>query len=248
MSSAHAHPQIIRHVEAGETCCDPEWEAAYKRFETPEEEIEKFIRRLRAFGLDRQPKDIRIAELFCGRGGGLAALNRIGLTNVEGVDLSETLLQEYRGNATLHLADCRSLPFDDHSFDAAIVHGGLHHLPTLPADLESVLSEVSRILKPGGTFYVVEPWQTPFLRFAHFVVSQPLVRRFYRKGDALAAMTEHEIETYEQWLGQPNEVLDLFRRFFVLKQHKTAWGKLVLSAIPADAKTGRSHSASGGNS
>jgi len=226
-------PQIIRHVEAGETCCDPEWEAAYKRFETPEQEIEKFTRRLRAFGLHQQPKDIRIAELFCGRGGGLVALQRLGLTNVEGVDLSESLLQAYRGGATLHLADCRKLPFEDHSFDAAIVQGGLHHLPTLPQDLESVLAEVSRILKPAGTFYVVEPWLTPFLRIVHAIVEQPLVRRYYRKGDALAAMTEHERVTYEQWLGQPAEVLDVFRRHFITAQQKTAWGKLLYVGCPA---------------
>ena len=83
-------PQIERHVDGGETCCDQQWEAAYERFETPEEEIEKFMRRLRGFGLDRQPSDMRIVELFCGRGGGLVALERLGLTNIEGVDLSET--------------------------------------------------------------------------------------------------------------------------------------------------------------
>jgi ubiquinone/menaquinone biosynthesis C-methylase UbiE len=225
-------PQIIRHVETGETCCDPEWEQAYERFETPAEEIEKFVRRLRAFGLDQQPKDIRIVELFCGRGGGLVALQQLGLTNIEGVDLSETLLRKYRGVAKLHLADCRNLPFDDHSFDAAIVQGGLHHLPSLPNDLDSVLSEVNRILQPAGTFYVVEPWLTPFLRFVHAVVQQPLVRRIYRKGDALAEMIEHERETYEQWLGQPEQLLDVFKRCLAVGKQRTAWGKLVLTATP----------------
>ncbi len=225
MNSA-SRPQITRHVEAGEICCDPQWEAAYKRFETPEEEIEKFTRRLRFFGLHRQPKDIRIAELFCGRGGGLIALERLGFTNIEGVDLSDTLLEEYGGAAKLHLADCRRLPFDDHSFDAAIVQGGLHHLPNLLEDLDAALLEVSRCLKPSGTFYVVEPWLTPFLRFVHLVVERPLVRRLYPKGDALAAMTEHEIETYEQWLEQPAEIMKVFGRHFHVQQKTTAWGKL----------------------
>ena len=225
-------PKIVRHLDAGETCCDPLWEAAYARFESPEAEIKKFVRRLRAFGLDHQPNDARIVELFCGRGGGLVALERMGLKNIEGVDLSETLLQEYRGVATLHLADCRELPFENQSFDAAIVQGGLHHLPTLPDDLSSVLSEVSRILKPNGTFYVVEPWMTPFLRWVHTVVRQPAVRRLYSKGDALAEMIEHERETYEQWLERPTEVLELFRRYFVLDQQKTAWGKLLLVGNP----------------
>ena len=181
-------PQIVRHLEAGETCCDPEWESAYERFESPEEEIAKFLARLRRFGFDRFPNDLRIVELFCGRGGGLVALERLGFQNIEGVDLSEELLQRYRGQARLHLADCRALPFADHVFDAAIVQGGLHHLPSLPADLESVLSEVNRILIPDATFYVVEPWLTPFLRFVHLVVQNPLVRRIYEKGDALAEL------------------------------------------------------------
>jgi len=234
MTAASSPAQIVRHIAAGEICCDPEWEAAYKRFETPEEEIQKFLGRLRAFGFEQLPKEIRVAELFCGRGGGLVALGRLGMTNVEGVDLSESLLEEYRGDAVLHLADCRSLPFEDASFDAAIVHGGLHHLPKLPDDLDSVLAEVSRILKPSGAFYVVEPWRTPFLRFVHFVTDMRIVRRFYRKGDALAAMTEREYETYEQWLSQPQAVLEQFRRYFDLKQAKTSWGKLRLVGVPRE--------------
>lgn len=228
-------PDISRHVSTGQICCDPEWEAAYRRFETPEEEIAKFIRRLRAFGIHKQPKESRIVELFCGRGGGLIALERLGMTSIQGVDLSETLLKQYEGTAKLHLADCRDLPFENGSFDAAIVQGGLHHLPQLPEDLESVLSEVNRILVPDGRFYVVEPWLTPFLRFVHAVVEQPIVRRFYKKGDALAEMTEHERVTYEQWLGQPKELLGVFCRYFDVKQQATTWGKLRLVGKPTKA-------------
>ncbi|MFK8113025.1 MAG: class I SAM-dependent methyltransferase [Rubripirellula sp.] len=231
-SSSDTLPKIIRHIEAGEICCDPEWEAAYERFETPEEEIQKFVGRLNAFGLNEASKDIRMVELFCGRGGGLHALSQLGLTNVEGVDLSESLLQKYRGPATLHLADCRELPFENDSFDAAIVQGGLHHLPTLPEDLDAVLAEVSRIVKPTGRFYVVEPWSTPFLTFVHFVVEQPWMRKIYAKGDALAAMTDHERVTYEQWLGQPESILQSIQRFFEVDQLETTWGKLRLIAKP----------------
>jgi SAM-dependent methyltransferase len=225
-------PKIIRHIETGEICCDPAWEAAYERFETPEEEIAKFVNRLKTFGLNRVDKNIRIVELFCGRGGGLHALEQLGLRNVEGVDLSETLLQKYRGPATLHLADCRDLPFEDDAFDAAIVQGGLHHLPRLPDDLEAVLAEVNRILRPTGRFYIVEPWSTPFLTFVHAVIEQPVMRKIYAKGDALAAMTDHERVTYEQWLGQPNEILNAMRRYFEIEQLQTTWGKLRLVGRP----------------
>src|SRR5256885_9486685 len=51
---------------------DP-WEAAYLRFETPEQEIRKFISRLQRLGAQRWPREAQIVELFCGRGNGLKA-------------------------------------------------------------------------------------------------------------------------------------------------------------------------------
>jgi hypothetical protein len=51
---------------------DP-WEAAYLRFETPEQEIRKFEKRLLRLGAGAWPRDLRIVELFCGRGNGLRA-------------------------------------------------------------------------------------------------------------------------------------------------------------------------------
>ena len=40
------------------------WEAAYSRFETPAEEVNKFVRRLRRLGVADLPPDVRIVELF----------------------------------------------------------------------------------------------------------------------------------------------------------------------------------------
>ena len=149
-------PEIVRHVAAGQLCCDPEWEAAYKRFETPEQEIAKFIGRLRRFGFDSLDRESRIVEIFCGRGNGLVALEQMGFQNLEGVDLSDSLLEEYRGPAKLHLADCLDLPLEESSYDVVIVQGGLHHLPKMPNDLDRSLEGVRRILKPDGKFYVLQ--------------------------------------------------------------------------------------------
>lgn len=222
---------IERHIHSGAVCCDPAWEEAYKRFESPEEEIEKFIKRLRLLGFENRPRDIRVAELFCGRGGGLVALTRLGFTNIEGVDLSETLLLQNQSGATLHLADCRDLPFEDASVDAVIIHGGLHHLPTLPEDLDQVLSEIHRVLCNEGTFHAVEPWLTPFLRFVHAVIEVPAVRKFYAKGDALAVMIQHERETYEQWLNQPAAIRKLLGKYFKSGMNRTAWGKIIYTGV-----------------
>ena len=201
------------------------WEAAYLRFETPEEEITKFRGRLRRLGAREWPRNAEIVELFCGRGNGLHALERLGFENLEGVDLSPRLLAQYRGPAKTQVADCRTLPFEDRSKDVLIVQGGLHHLPVLPDDLELSLSEMQRVLRDSGRVMLVEPWQTPFLRLAHLVSDQPLMRRLSNKLDALATMTEHERPTYENWLSRPQEVSDLARKYFVPLHESFRWGK-----------------------
>src|SRR5215472_11008212 len=89
---------------------DP-WEAAYLRFETPEEEIRKFVQRLNRLGARHWQLDAKIVELFCGRGNGLVALHRLGFTHLEGVDLSPRLIAQYQGPAKCMVGDCRKLPF-----------------------------------------------------------------------------------------------------------------------------------------
>jgi ubiquinone/menaquinone biosynthesis C-methylase UbiE len=203
---------------------DP-WEAAYLRFETPEEEIQKFMRRLNRLGAREWPPDSEIAELFCGRGNGLIALQRLGFTRIEGVDVSPRLIAQFQGTAKCTVADCRKLPFTDRSKDVLIVQGGLHHLPALPDDLEQTLAEMQRVLRKDGRVMFVEPWRTPFLTFAHFVSEIPLVRRLSNKMDAFATMTEQEIRTYRQWLNQPDVIRKIARAHFVPVRESFAWGK-----------------------
>jgi ubiquinone/menaquinone biosynthesis C-methylase UbiE len=203
---------------------DP-WEAAYSRFETPEQEIRKFVARLKESAAGEWPKDSEIVELFCGRGNGLHALEQLGFSRIEGVDLSPRLLAQYTGAAKCTEADCRKLPFADRSKDIVIVQGGLHHLPTLPADLDQTFAEIRRVLRPTGRVMFVEPWSTPFLRLVHIICENPLARKLSVKFDALATMIEHERRTYEQWLTQPELVLAVAEKYFVPAQQSFTWGK-----------------------
>jgi len=203
---------------------DP-WEAAYLRFETPQEEIQKFIRRLRRLGASAWRNDMRIVELFCGRGNGLRAWELLGFTKLEGVDISAALVAKYEGPAKCYVADCRQLPFADASKDAAVVQGGLHHLPLLPEDLDQTFAEIRRVLTGDGRVLFVEPWRTPFLTFVHFVAEKRIVRRLSPKLDALSTMTHYERRTYEQWLGQPELISGLARKYFEPLPESFAWGK-----------------------
>jgi SAM-dependent methyltransferase len=211
-----------------------EWERAYLRFETPEQEIAKFIRRLLTLGARSWPSDSLIVEIFCGRGNGMRALHDLGFLRTVGIDLSLALASRYSGPGGVVVADCLRIPLARASADVVIVQGGLHHLQALPADLDGVLAEVRRILRPSGTFVVVEPWLTPFLRFVHAVSERAVVRKLSDRVDAFATMTEHERETYERWLNQPDLVLRSLHRDFRPLKELVGWGKLRAAYRPHD--------------
>jgi ubiquinone/menaquinone biosynthesis C-methylase UbiE len=208
------------------------WEDAYQRFETPEQEVSKFIQRLNKLGQKDWPRDTQIVDIFSGRCNGLKALERLGFTRLEGVDYSPNLLSKYDGPAKLHVADCRDLPFDDRSRDIIIVQGGLHHLPSLPDDLRQTLSEVRRVLKPEGKFVAVEPWDTPFLRFVHFLSEKGAIRRLSAKFDSFAAMAHYEAPTYYNWMKRPDEIRNLLQEYFIPQTMDIGWGKLYFVGRP----------------
>src|SRR5579872_3321566 len=210
---------------------DP-WEAAYLRFETPEQEITKFQARLKKLSAAEWRRDSQIVELFCGRGNGLQALTRLGFIHVEGVDLSPALIAQYEGTAPCHVSDCRRLPFTDRSKDILIVQGGLHHLLSLPDDLEQTILEMKRVLRTDGRLVAVEPWLTPFLSVVHAICGNSAVRHLSNKLDALATMIEYERTTYEQWLGQPEAILKLVDKHFHTVSQDIGWGKWSFVGTP----------------
>ena len=216
----------VEITDCGASSSSPDpWETAYLRFETPQQEIQKFVARLQRLGACSWRKDVRIVELFCGRGNGLHALQQLGFRNLEGVDLSPRLVEQYRGPAKCYVHDCRSLPFGDECKDAVIVQGGLHHLLALPADLEQTFAEIRRVLTKDGRALFVEPWLTPFLRMVHVAARNGMARRLSSKVDALATMIELELATYENWLSRPKEISALARKYFVPLHESFAWGK-----------------------
>lgn len=203
------------------------WERAYLRFQTAEQEVEKFVGRLRLLGVDRWDRGLRVAELFCGRGNGLAAWLRLGFEHVEGLDLSEALLGQYRGAARVRVGDARSMPFEDGSRDVICIQGGLHHL-SLHGDLEKVLGEIHRVLSPTGRLVLVEPWLTPFLRVVHAACGVRPLRSLTPRLEALATMIDLERATYEAWLAAPQVILAALRRVVEPATLRIRWGKLML--------------------
>lgn len=75
-----------------------------------------------------------------------------------GVDLDERMVAlarkrlAGRPGVELHVGDATALPLDDGSADAVFDFAIIHHVP----DWRSAVSEVHRVLRPGGRFYFDE--------------------------------------------------------------------------------------------
>jgi ubiquinone/menaquinone biosynthesis C-methylase UbiE len=206
-----------------------QWEQAYQDFETPAQEIRKFKKRLKKLKVTENLKTSQIIDLFCGRGNGICALEELGFQNISGVDLSADLISKYTGQATMRVGDCRNIPFPDNSFDIAIVQGGLHHLISIPNDLEKTMTEAHRLLKPGGQFYIVEPWNTFFLKLLHLVVLDTVIfSSMVPKLNAFKTMVDLEKDTYFPWLNNPELIRSTINQFFHVRFCEIGWGKIFL--------------------
>lgn len=99
------------------------------------------------------PPGSRVLDLACGAGRHLAPLREAGLRAV-GLDLSGPLLDRARSRWTglLTRGDMRELPFRDGAFDGAVqFFTSFGYFRRREEDLR-VLSEVRRVLRPGGAF------------------------------------------------------------------------------------------------
>jgi ubiquinone/menaquinone biosynthesis C-methylase UbiE len=237
LEHAEAEPaEPLEYWHPGLSCVNEHWESAYNRFETPAEEREKFARRFTELGIDQLSRDTALVDIFCGRGNGLAVLRDWGFSNLTGVDLSPELLERCPGSVRRIVADCTDLKFDPDSVDAFIVQGGLHHLPHIPEDLDACLRAVHRSLKPGGTFYVVEPWNTLFLRIVHAITRTRPARALVPRFDAFSTMVEEEWETYHQWLTRDAAIKTAFCTIFPDSQFTASWGKCrIIARKPSES-------------
>ena len=101
----------------------------------------------------------QVLDVCCGTGDVAFALESTG-AQVTGLDFSEPMLsvarqrQSQRGSSQVRFlqGDALRLPFPDHSFDVVTISYGLRNL----SDFHAGLSELSRVLKPGGRLLVLD--------------------------------------------------------------------------------------------
>ncbi|HKD99816.1 MAG TPA: methyltransferase domain-containing protein [Planctomycetota bacterium] len=105
------------------------------------------------------PADARVMEGGCGTGAvSRAVAARAEVGEVVATDPSPFFVERARELAagidalTFAVADARALPFDDATFDVALFHTVLCHVP----EPEVALAEACRVLRPGGQLVVFD--------------------------------------------------------------------------------------------
>jgi SAM-dependent methyltransferase len=127
----------------------PDYSRQAERYDETRSASPSVTRALRK-ALDGAPGP-RLADIGGGTGNYALALSREGWEPVV-VDLSAEMLERAGAKGlTTVFANAERLPFEDESFDAAILVSMLHHVE----DRDAALLEARRIIRPGGRLVLI---------------------------------------------------------------------------------------------
>ncbi|TDD63481.1 class I SAM-dependent methyltransferase [Kribbella antibiotica] len=152
-------------------------------WDTPDSEatIEEAMDRLTDVFIERLKVDAsaHVLDLGCGVGGpGLRVVATTG-ARVTGISISEEQIKTANrlaadagltDRAVFQHGDAMKLPFEDASFEAVMALESLCHMP----DRQQVLTEISRVLKPGGRLVLTDVFE----RFPRKVPRNPGIDKF----------------------------------------------------------------------
>ena len=126
--------------------------------------------------------------------------------NVVGIDISNGMLevgrkkikqQDLEKTIQLQQADSEDLPFEDATFDAVTVSFGARNFE----NLQKGLSEMARVLKPGGKIYILEfsqPTLFPFKQLYDFYFKfvLPLIGKLLSKDNAAYSYLPESVKAF----------------------------------------------------
>jgi len=111
----------------------------------------------------------RVLDVGCGNGAYLATLRARGHRGQRfGTDLSVGMLRRARDSSDgpLLVSDAQTLPFTDNAFDVTLAMHMLYHVP----DRAAALTELRRVLRPGGVALVVTNFASHLEQLHHLLV------------------------------------------------------------------------------
>lgn len=132
-----------------------------------------------------------ILDIATGTGDLAINLAETNASKIVGLDISSGMLEigkdkvkkkNLESKIDMILGDSENMPFEDNTFDAITVAFGVRNFETL----EHGLKEIYRVLKPNGTFVILEtsvPNKTPYKQGYHFYTKNilPLIGKVFSK-------------------------------------------------------------------
>jgi SAM-dependent methyltransferase len=105
-----------------------------------------------AFVAVAEARPRRVLEVGCGMGNFAERVARDTSAEVVATDLSPRMVEvACERGLDARVADVQELPFEDGEFDCAVANAMLYHVE----DLDRALSELARVLEPGGRLVAV---------------------------------------------------------------------------------------------
>lgn len=151
------------------------------------------------------PRGLKILDAGSGNGGTCISFAEAG-AEVFGIDVENDLIEiarlfaeSYKVKAEFVLYDGETIPFSDNSFDAALSISVLEHV----SDPINYLSEILRVLKPGGYLYLALPnrlwprethtllWGITYLSYK----AADMITRFFKRNP----LPENNLHFYTYW-------------------------------------------------
>jgi demethylmenaquinone methyltransferase/2-methoxy-6-polyprenyl-1,4-benzoquinol methylase len=176
-------------------------EQVAKMFDTISKEYDG-LNRVISFGIDikwrnkvvkiiEESNPKKILDIATGTGDLAISLTKTNAEKIIGLDISEGMLNvgkqkieklKLTNQIEMVLGDSEKIPFSDNSFDAITVAFGVRNFE----NLEKGLAEIYRVLKPNGTFVVLEtsvPTKTPYKQGYKFYSTKilPIIGKLFSK-------------------------------------------------------------------
>ena len=153
----------------------------------------------------------------------IAVAKRNPQAHILGMDISEKMLdigkekvmhQNLANQIELSLGDAAALPFEDDSFDAVTVAFGVRNFE----DLGKGLSEISRVLKPGGQAVILEfsmPERFPVKQLYRFYFRHllPFIGKLISKDNSAYAYLPASVERFPK----PKAFLELLAQHGLIR-------------------------------
>lgn len=160
----------------------------------------------------------RVIDLATGTGDFALAALKLNPDEIIGVDISEGMLEEGRRKVkkrgkediiSMILGDSENLPFEDNEFDALTVGFGVRNYE----NLEKGLSDMLRVIKPGGTAIILEfskPKKFPVKQFfgfySKFII--PTIGKMVSKDNAAYEYLPESVTAFPEG----EEFMDILRK------------------------------------